>query len=59
MVTDDRCEQMKRIKRLIFTGVLICMAVLLTGCVTEPITDSVVYGNVTVANSTYSVVLKQ
>ncbi len=53
MVTDDRCEQMKHIRRLTFAGVLICMAVLLTGCVTEPITDSVEIENVTTDGDTY------
>ncbi len=44
---------MKHIKRLITIGVLICMAVLLTGCVTEPIADSVEVENVTTENDTY------
>ncbi len=53
MVTDDRCEQMKHIKRLTFTGVLICMAVLLTGCVTTSISDSVEIENITTDEDTY------
>ena len=53
MVTDDRCEQMNHIKRLITAGVLICMAVLLTGCVTEPIADSVEIENITTEKDTY------
>ena len=53
MVTDDRYEQMKHIKRLITAGVSICMAVLLTGCVTEPIVDSVEIENVTTEKDTY------
>jgi len=53
MVTDDRCEQMNHIKRLITVGVLICMAVLLTGCVTETIDDSVEIESVTTDNGTY------
>ena len=32
---------MKHIKRLVTAGVLICMAVMLAGCVTTPIADSV------------------
>ena len=44
---------MKHIKRLIPAGVLICMAVLLTGCVTEPIADSVEIENVTTERGTY------
>ena len=53
MVTDDSYEQMKHIKRLITVGVLICAVVLLTGCVTEPITDSVEIENVTTDTGTY------
>lgn len=53
MVTDDRCEQMKRIKRLITAGVLICAVVLLAGCVTTPIADSVEIENVTTEKGTY------
>ena len=53
MVTGDRCEPMKHIKRLITTGVLICMAVLLTGCVTTFISDSVEIENVTTDEGTY------
>ena len=53
MVTDDRYEQMKNITRLITAGVLICAVVLLTGCVTEPIVDSVEIENVTTDRGTY------
>ncbi len=53
MVTDNRYEPMKHIKRLTTAGVLICMAVMLTGCVTEPIADSVEIENVTTDNGTY------
>jgi hypothetical protein len=53
MVTDNRCEEMKHIKRLTFTGALICMTVLLNGCVTTPITDSVEIENVTTEGGTY------
>jgi hypothetical protein len=53
IVKGDRCEQMKPIKRLITAGVLICMTVLLTGCVTEPIADSVEIKNVTTDRETY------
>ena len=35
MVKCDIYEQMKYIKRLITVGVLICVAVILTGCITE------------------------
>ena len=44
---------MKHIKILITVGVLICMVVLLTGCVTEPIVDSVEIENVTTEKDTY------
>ncbi|MEA3323577.1 MAG: hypothetical protein U9Q37_00315 [Euryarchaeota archaeon] len=44
---------MKHIKRLTFAGVLICMVVLLTGCVTTPIADSVEIENVTTDGGTY------
>lgn len=44
---------MKHIKRLITAGVLICMAVLLTGCITEPIADSVEIKNITTDRDTY------
>ena len=53
MVKGDRYEQMKHIKRLTTTVVLICAAVLLTGCVTEPIADSVEIKNVTTDRDTY------
>jgi hypothetical protein len=53
MVTDDRYEQMKHITRQITAGVLICLAVLLAGCVTTPISDSVEIENVTTENGTY------
>ena len=53
MVTDDKHEQMKHIKRLVTAGVLICAVVLLAGCVTTPITDSVEIENVTTEEGTY------
>ncbi|RLG31234.1 hypothetical protein DRO03_01775 [Methanosarcinales archaeon] len=53
MSEDDKHEQMKHIKRLTFAGALICVALLLTGCVTKPIADSVEIENVTTENSTY------
>lgn len=43
----------KHIKRLITAGVLICMAVMLTGCVSELITESVEIENVTTDKGTY------
>ncbi|KAF5415599.1 MAG: hypothetical protein C5S48_05295 [Candidatus Methanogaster sp.] len=53
MVADDRYEQMKHIKRLATAGVLICVAVMLTGCITTPIADSVEIENVTTDEGTY------
>ncbi len=53
MVTDNRYEQMKHIKRLITAGVLICAVVLLAGCVSTPIADSVEIENVTTDEGTY------
>ncbi len=53
MSEDDKHEQMKHIKRLITAGVLICAVVLLAGCVTTPIADSVEIENVTTENGTY------
>jgi len=53
MSEDDKHEQMKHIKRLITAGVLICAVVLLAGCVTTPISDSVEIENVTTENGTY------
>ena len=44
---------MKHIKRLVTAGVLICMAVMLAGCVTTPIADSVEIENVTTEEGTY------
>ena len=43
----------KHIRRLITAGVLICMAVMLTGCVSEPITESVEIENITTGRDTY------
>ncbi|HIE32212.1 MAG TPA: hypothetical protein EYP67_07545 [Methanosarcinales archaeon] len=40
-------------KRLVSTGVLICLAVLLTGCVSVPITESIAVERVTTDNDTY------
>ncbi|KAF5416450.1 MAG: hypothetical protein C5S49_04750 [Candidatus Methanogaster sp.] len=53
MVTADRYEQMKHIRRLIVAGVLICAVVLLTGCVNTNIVDSVEIENVTTEKDTY------
>jgi hypothetical protein len=53
MSEDDKHEQMEHIKRLITAGVLICAVVLLTGCVTTPIVDSVEIENVTTEKDTY------
>ncbi len=50
MVEDNGDKQMKR---GITAGVLICAAVLLTGCVTTHIADSVEIENVTTDNGTY------
>jgi hypothetical protein len=43
----------KQMKRLITAGVLVCMAVMLTGCVSVPITESVEIENVTTDKDTY------
>jgi hypothetical protein len=43
----------KPVKRLIIAGVLICTVVLLTGCITKPIAESVEIENVTTDNNTY------
>jgi hypothetical protein len=53
MSEDDKHEQMKHIKGLITAGVLICAVVLLAGCVTTPIADSVEIENVTTEKDTY------